>query len=475
MARLTDLQVRNAKAGEARREIADPEAKGLYLVVQPSGAKSWALRYRYGGKPTKLTLGPVKVLRDGDREPKGAPLPKIGEPMTLGNARRLAADLQQALVNGDDPSAPLRVSKAPKADPDRDLCEVAALRFLERHARPKTRASTFAWTSAALGFRLADPVEQGQPPVVVMRDVTGDGDGAAIVWKGRAVQTITKRDVNELLDAVEAAHGGHAANKTLAAVRRMFNWFVEQDVIGKSPCDGVKRRLEPARRDRVLTDGELRLVWKAAGELGWPFGHMTKLLILTGCRLAEIGGATWGEYSHNRQVLELPALRTKNKLPHNVPLAPAALAVFADLAKLRGEAGDYILSTTGGGRPVSGFSKAKKALDAKMLEVAKMEAKAAGADPEAVKPIPLWRYHDLRRTAVTNMARLGVALPVIERAVNHISGSFGGIVGVYQRHTYAAEVADAFTRLGEAVERLAKGEELAPSNILVLVKGDVAA
>ncbi len=466
---LTPLSVKNAKPNDGkRREI--PDGRGLYLVVQPSGAKSWAYRYRFQGRPAKLTLGPVYIPRDGEPEPSA--IPAIGDPLTLAQARRLVSDGQHQLARRADPAASVRAAKQRQStDPDRDLFEVVAQRFLERYARPNTRESTFRETSTALGYRI------GPAGKLTLREpVKGGGNGAAVSWRGRKVQTITRRDVNEMLDGIEDARGGNAANAALAAVRRLFNWSVEQDVVAVSPVAGVKRRLAPVQRDRVLADDELRLIWLAAGEVGWPFGHLVKLLALTGARRDEWAGARWSEIRLDRKAFELPAERSKNGLAHTIPLAPAALTIIEELARIRlkGEP-DWLLST-GYGRtaakghpvlaPISGFSKAKASLDKKILEIARREAQEAGLDPTQVQPLPEWRFHDLRRTCVTGMARLGVALPVIERAVNHVSGSFAGVVGVYQKHQYAPEVRAALERWAEAVEHVAAGEDAVSSNVV---------
>ena len=126
----------------------------------------------------------------------------------------------------------------------------------------------------------------------------------------------------------------------------------------------------------------------------------------------------------------LPRERVKNNQPHRVPLSSAAMAV---LESLTGGAGPYVLSRNGT-TPLSGFSKAKRRIDALLPET-----------------IPHWTFHDLRRTAATRMARLGVALPVIEKILNHTSGSFAGMVGVYQRHDFADEKREALELWGKFV------------------------
>jgi integrase len=187
-------------------------------------------------------------------------------------------------------------------------------------------------------------------------------------------------------------------------------------------------------RDRVLSDDELRLVWKAAEGMGWPFGPMVQLLVLTGQRRSEVAGMEWQEVDLEKATWVIPSHRTKNAEAHLVPLSPPAVAILASLPRV----GDYVFTTTGR-TPVSGFSRAKAALDGR-AEIAP------------------WRLHDVRRTVASGMARLGVNLPVIEKVLNHTSGSFAGIVGVYQRHSFADEKRRALEVWGRFVEELVSDE-----------------
>ena len=165
-------------------------------------------------------------------------------------------------------------------------------------------------------------------------------------------------------------------------------------------------------RDRVLDDDELRLVWQAADKIGWPFGPLIQLLTLTGQRRDEVGQMQWSEINIKKQLWTLPRERVKTDQPHEVPLSTAAIGILKSLPRSRG----FVFSTNGR-TPASGFSKAKRRIDALL--------------PPDMAP---WRLHDLRRTVASGMARLNINLPVIEKVLAHSSGSFAGIVGVYQRH-----------------------------------------
>ena len=377
----------------ARQEVPDGGVQGLYLVIQPSGAKSWAVRYRHEGRPRKMTLGGF---------------PAVG----LASARRKAESALEAVALGEDPAAAAMAEKAAKkaeeANPDRDLVKTIVADFLKRHASRN---------------RSGDETAR-----IFARNVLPS-------WGERRLDEITRRDVIELLDAVVDRGAPVAANRTLAAVRKLFNWAVSRDVLGASPCAGVKPPATETSRDRILSDAELRWFWRATIRMRWPFGPLFRLLLLTAQRRDEVGGMAWAELSG--AVWTIPAERAKNGKAHAVPLSAAAVAEIEALPHMGSL--DGLVFTWTAETPVSGYSRAKRRLDALMVA----EAQAEG---ERIEAIPHWVLHDLRRTAASGMARCGVQLPTVERLLNHTSGSFGGVAGVYQRHTYADEMRGAVER-----------------------------
>ncbi|XIA67810.1 tyrosine-type recombinase/integrase [Bradyrhizobium sp. TZ2] len=252
-------------------------------------------------------------------------------------------------------------------------------------------------------------------------------------WRRRPINDVTRRDVLELLDGLVESGRPVAANRVLTAIRKMFNWAIERDIIALSPCAGVKPPTQEQSRDRVLSDDELANVWRAAEQLGGPFGALVELLILTGQRRDEVARMAWGEVDLDAQLWTLPKERSKNGRPHDVVLSAPAVAILKSLPQI----GDSFVLTTDGKSAASNYSASKRKLD-----------KLLPAD------MPPWWLHDLRRTVASGMARLGVNLPVIEKVLNHSSGSFGGIVGVYQRHDYADEKRRALERWGAHVADL---------------------
>lgn len=436
---LTAKAVEAAKPGAERREIPDGLLTGLYLVVQPTGAKSWAIRYRHAGKPRKLALGPLAPELPGPE-----PEPVLGAPLTLGGARKIARAQLLEVAAGRDPAAERQAAKAAARDPeaiDRDLVKAVAAQFLERYLKPRAKPNYYKAVS-----------------YIFDKDVLPR-------WGERRIQQLGRRDVLELLDAVIERGAGVQANRVLAAVRKLFSWACERDILVVSPAAGVKPPTPEASRERVLSDDEIRLLWKACGRVGYPFGPLTKLMLLTGTRRDEAAGLRRSEVSGDGALWTLPGARTKNSRPHAVSLslqaraavaeAPIVALTRADLADgipRYGKHRDLVFSTTGRA-PVSGFAKAKARIDAAMLAIARKAAIDDGQDPDDVNLTP-WTFHDLRRTMASGMAALGVKLPVIERCLNHVSGSFGGVAGVYQRHQFADEMRAAFATWGDHVDAL---------------------
>jgi len=372
---LTVRTVETIKPGPARQEISDRHLPGLYLIVQPSGHRSWAVRYRAGGRNRKHTLGAYPAL-------------------DLKTARELAGKAFRAVAEGRDPGR----EKAQARTLQPDTVEAVAQLFVERHCLRANRPGTAAATQGLLKLH------------VLPR------------WRNRLLRDITRRDVLDLLDRVVDAGTPIAANRTFAAIRKLFNWCVARDIIAVSPCTGVKRPSAERSRDRVLSDEELRNVWRAVDQLGYPFGTLIQLLVLTGQRRGEVAGMRWSEIDVKGSLWRLPPGRVKNAKGHDVPLSRAALDILASLPRI----GETFVFTTTGVKPMGNYGWGKQRLDALL-------------PPD----MQSWRLHDLRRTAASGMARLGVNLPTIERLLNHTSGSFRGVAGIYQRYDFAQQQREA--------------------------------
>lgn len=379
-----------------RLELPDGALPGFYLVVQPSGSKSWAIRYRADGKTRKFTLGPY---------------PRLG----LAEARERARTALQAVSEGRDPGAEQVVALQEQATATRLTFGAVALDFIARYAKPRNRS----WPETERLLTKAD-LER---------------------WQERDIRSIGRRDVLDAIDGVVERGAPIHANRLFAALRRMFGWTVERGILDVSPMASLKPPSPEVARDRVLSDTELRAVWLAAAEIGYPFGHAVQLLILTGQRRAEVLEAEWREFDLDGSVWTIPRQRAKNDRAHVVALSETAKAILGALPRI-GQPARFIFTTTSTS-PFSGVSKATE----------RLTALASGHMPEGQSLEP-WRLHDLRRTFASGCARLGVGIHVVEKILNHTSGTFGGIVGVYQRHDFAAERRDALERWATHVQSL---------------------
>jgi integrase len=341
---LTATAIERLQPGETRREVPDALLPGLYLVVQPSGVRSWAVRYRLHGKSHKFTIGPYPAF-------------------DLVAAREAAREALQLVARGTDPGKARDDRR--RADAAEDTFEKVARQWIEKVQRPKKRT----WDEAArlIGFR---PDPDGKLVTIKGSPVDRLGD--------RKLSEIRRRDLLPVLEDI-ADRAPYVANRTQAYLSSMFAWAQSRDLIEANPVTGIEMQPEDSR-DRVLTDDEIRRVWQAAGEVpGHIFGPLTKLLILTGARREEIGGLRWSEIEADR--IELAGDRTKNGKPHIIPLSQPALDITQGLRK-----GSPFVFTLTGKAPVTGYSRVKDKLD-------------------DLSGVTGWRLHDLRRTLATNLRR----------------------------------------------------------------------
>jgi len=390
---LTDLAIRKLKLPAARVEVRDGGAKGLYLIVQPSGARSWAFRYAVNRRPRKLTLGPYPELD-----------------IIEARAKAMAAAVD--VSHGRDPAGDKRAARMAAAVPVAKRVAVAdvAAEFLKRHARENNSP------------RWAREVER-----LLKREV--------LPFIGaKAMDSISKRDIHELVDRVKDRGAEVQANRLLAVLKRMFRWSLGRDFINVNPTAGVEWPTREESRERVLTDKELAAIWRAAGEIGYPHGSAVWLMILTGQRREEVARMEWGEVDFGRGEWTLSAGRTKNKREHVVPLSDAAIDILQQIDRV----GPFVFSSSGA-TAINGWGRAKERLD-------------------ELSGVEKWVLHDLRRTFVTGVAGLkapAVEPHVIEALVNHRTGVIRGVAKVYNRYSYLPEKRAAMSawarRVGEIV------------------------
>jgi integrase len=433
--KLTAAVVSSAPKKTSRYEIADSLQPGLRLVVQKSGVKSWGYRYeRPDGTRVKVTLGRAKGPGS----------------LTLQAARDAANDARRMRSGGGDPADQKRAAR--KAESERIEAE-------EREARRRDDL-----VSLVLDRYYRDKVNVMRSAPELKRLLSKE----LAPWAKRRIDTIDLADALKLIDAIKDRGAPVVANRTRAAARTFFGWCIDKALIEESPFERTKPVVAEKARDRVLSKDELRLALLAMNRMDWMWRALYRLLVLTGQRRDEVAGMGWSELSPldaPEPVWTLPASRAKNGREHAIPLSPAAVDILRSLPRVQVKVTNngaerlvdspFVLTTTGTTH-ISGFSKAKEHLDKAMMEVAREEAGKRGVEPVRIAP---WRVHDLRRTMASGTAKLGVSVAVVEKVLNHISGTFGGIVGVYQHHDFHSEKRHALNLWADHVATLTTERE----------------
>jgi integrase len=245
---------------------------------------------------------------------------------------------------------------------------------------------------------------------------------------------LSRSAVVRVLDSLADDGKTAMASRTAAYGRACYQWAVKRGSLSTNPFHALPLAAV-VKRERVLTDEELRAIWEATERPG-SFSAIVRMLILTGQRREEVAGMTWGDVADDLSAWTVPSAMAKNGVAHLVPLSTQAHAILRAVPRAAG--GGIVFPGLRG--PFNGFSKAKEALDT-----------ASGVKD--------WRLHDLRRTLATGLQKLGVRLEVTEAVLNHVSGSRAGIVGVYQRHSWSDEKRAALSAWGEHVARIVDGSE----------------
>jgi integrase len=384
---LTSASVERLKPpAEGQIDIFDRGYPGLALRVSYGGAKSFVFFYRIGGgKLKRMTLGTFPA-------------------MSLNKARETWRQARQDASEGRDPS----------------------------NARQRQRGAADFQSVAEEWLRRDQAKNRSHNTVkrILNKDVLP-------LWGHRSIKEISRRDVLDLIDGIADRGAIGMARQVHSHLHRLFKWCIGRGIIEANPVADLPKPGAAIARDRVLNDAEIVAVWKAAAEVGWPYGPIMQLLLLTAARRDEIGSLRWVEIE--QASIELSRDRTKTSEARSIPLSSLARAIVDGLPRIANA--EFVFSTTGT-TPVSGWSKAKKQIDQHCK-------------------IPAWRLHDLRRTASTGMNELGVDPHIVEAVLGH---KVRGVAGVYNKAKYEAAKRAALEAWGAHVMALVEGKR--PGKVL---------
>lgn len=378
---LTDKALSALKPKAARYELQDTYCPGLSVRVTPEGRKTFSVKYRYGLKQKRMSLG-------------------VYPRMTLTEARSRAMEAMRHVDDGTDPAKRRR-------QPEYHV-EAVVTEFIQRYAKARNRK----WMESER---------------ILWRELVA-------VFGKRDMREIRREHVLEIMDAAVDRGAHYQANRILANIRKLCNWCIERGIIETNPTNGMKAPTKEIARDRVLSDAEIVALLRACRNDVYPFRQFVPLLLATAQRRGEMANMRWSELDFENKTWSIPAERSKNGKAHVVPLSAYALELIAEVPRFLDC--DFVFTTTRRS-PVSGFSKALRRLWA-----------ATGSDD--------WRYHDLRRTAASGLARGRVEPHVIEKILNHMSGKISGVAAVYNRYEYADEARDALEGWGTVLAKLSE-------------------
>jgi integrase len=375
------IEKATADPGAERTVFWDETMPGFGLMVTKVGHRSFVYQYRAAHRSRRITF------------PVGLGLDK---------ARREAKKALGGVAAGGDPLQERRKAEALAENTLQSICE----EYLRREGKR---------------LRGRDQIEATLKRLVYPK------------LGARQIDSILRSEIVRLLDKIDDEHGVGMADNTLAQIRRVLNWHATRTDNFRSPIvRGMARTKSKERaRDRILTDGELRAVWKAAQASTGPFGYLVRFVLLTATRRNEAARMVDTELSGEDWII--PGARYKTKIDHVIPLSHAARDLLESVTRIKGV--PYIFTT--GSEPISGFSKFKAAFD-----------EECGVNG--------WTLHDLRRTARSLMSRAGVDADHAERCLGHV---IGGVRGTYDRHAYHADKKRAFESLAAQINRILNPQE----------------
>jgi integrase len=382
-----------------RKEVSDALAPGLVLRVTDRGVKSFSVYYRWKGKNTRLTLGPWPGL-------------------AVDEARVRAREVREWARKGIDPKLAMRT--------------VAAKELADAEAQSRAMM-TFGDLAVAYIDRETPRLAQGEKYAGTVRR------WLLPAWRDMPVEELRRRHLTALTDKILDGAKPAMAYRAHEIAKRIFTWGLDRGDVEFNPFAGMRPPVLKKPRDRVLKQDEIAALWAAWTTIGYPFGDFQKFLLVTAQRRGEVAEATWSEIDFEGKVWVVPASRSKSDREMLVPLSDLAVELLEGLPRFEGC--DFLF-TARSKQPVAGFGNAKV--------IADRESGVTG-----------WRFHDLRRTCRTGLARLGVPEIVAERCLNHAPK---GLSAVYNLHQYEQEKREAFQKWADHLRLIVAP----PENVVAL-------
>jgi integrase len=393
--KLSDALLRGNKLGNGEGQVDywDTLTPGFGVRVSYGGRKSFMVMTRVDGRLRRFTLKPAYPF------------------LSLADARVQATRIIKDAQVGLDPAAAKAMERKAAQALHRNAFGAVAADFMQDHAKNlRTRKEM-----------------QRKIDVELLPH-----------WGDRPIASITRTDVKALLRE-KARHGPIAANRLLALVSKIFTWALDEEIVQASPAVRLPRHAKEQERERALTAEEIKTLWAAFGKLGYPFGAVFRMLLVTGQRRGEVADMKWSEIGSDGW--KLPGARVKSSQGHLVPLSSLAREILRCVPRV----GDHVFAAYND-KALQGWSKAK-----------------ARADAVCTEPVAPWRIHDLRRTAATHMRSLGVDRLVVSKVLNHAEG---GVTRIYDRYAADPEKASALERWAQRLREIVSGK--AEENVVVL-------
>jgi integrase len=412
--KFTDKSIAALKPKPDRYEVWEDKGTGLGVRVSPKGRKSWIYMYRFEGKARRMTLGTY---------------PAVG----LASAHVKHAQAKELLHKDIDPGA--REIEKKRVERDAETVNDLAEEYLEKWARPRNRSA-------------------GEDERILRKDVLP-------AWGKRKARDIRRRDVILLLDTIMERGAPIAANRTLGVVRRMFNFAVSRDILDTTPVAMVKAPAKETARERVLSPEEIRIFWNDLDQAPISLGICLalKLQLVTAQRKGEIIGAAQSEFDLDEEMVwTIPSERVKNEKTHRVPLSDLAVSLIRTAQALAGDS-EWLFPSPRGYVPVAGQA-VNQALNRALMPPSKRPKAAKLANKPAVRLSGI-TPHDLRRTAASNIAALGISRLIISKVLNHVETS---VTAVYDMYGYENEKRNALNAWAAHLEEMVTGK-LAASNV----------